>query len=64
MTERCDANLFEVLIGEIRQDDKTNVILGKALRVLSETELLKPAGDLLHRCSAPSNIRGAPYCAA
>jgi hypothetical protein len=49
MTERRNANLFEVLIGQIRQDDKTNVILGKALSVLSETELLKPVRNLLHR---------------
>jgi hypothetical protein len=48
VTERCNANLFEVLIGEIRQDDKADVVLGKALRVLSETELLKPVRELLH----------------
>jgi hypothetical protein len=51
--ERCNANLFEVLISQIRQDDKANVVLGKALRVLPETELLKPISDLLHRGSAP-----------
>ena len=39
MAERCDANLFEVLIGQIRQDDKANIILGKTLSVLRETEL-------------------------
>jgi hypothetical protein len=49
MTERRNANLFEVLIGQIRQDDKTNVVPGKARRVLSETELLKPVRNLLHR---------------
>jgi hypothetical protein len=38
VTERRSANLFEVLIGQIRQDDKANVIPGKAL--LPETELL------------------------
>ena len=53
MTERRYANLFEVLVGQIRQDDKADVVLGKALRVLPETELLKPVSDLLHRGSAP-----------
>ena len=52
MTERRDANLFEVLICQIRQDDKADIVLGKALRVLPKTELLKPFGDLLHRGSA------------
>ena len=51
MTERRNANLFEVLICQIRQDDKTDVVLSKALRVLSEVELLKPFGDLLHRAA-------------
>jgi len=42
MTERRNANLFEVLIGQIRQDEKANIVLGKPLRVLSETELVEP----------------------
>jgi hypothetical protein len=41
------------LIGQIRQDDKANVVFGKALRILPETELLKPVSDLLHRGTAP-----------
>src|ERR1700730_18008831 len=49
MTERRDANLFKVLIAQIRQNIKGNVILGKALRVLPETKLLKPVRNLLHR---------------
>ena len=56
MTERRNANLFEVLIGQIRQDDKTNVVLGKALRVLSETELLEPLSDLLALSQRPRII--------
>jgi hypothetical protein len=42
-----------VLIREIGQDGKADVVLGKARRVLPETELLKPVSDLLHRGSAP-----------
>jgi hypothetical protein len=38
-----------VLIRQIGQDGKANVILGKALRVLPEAKLLKPISDLLHR---------------
>jgi hypothetical protein len=32
----------------MRQDTKIDIILGKALRVLPETQLLKPVSDLLH----------------
>jgi hypothetical protein len=39
MAQRCNPNLFEVLICQIRQDDKANVILGKTPRVSRETEL-------------------------
>jgi hypothetical protein len=53
MTERRNANLFEVLIGQIRQDEKANIVLGKPLRVLSETEPFEPVRNLLH-CGAPS----------
>ena len=54
MAERRHTDLFEVLIGQIRQDDKGNIILGKALNVLRETELLKPIRNLLHR--GPSDL--------
>jgi hypothetical protein len=40
MTKRRYANLFEVLISEMRQDGKANIVLDKALCVLPETELL------------------------
>ena len=52
MSER-HPNVLEVLIREIRQDGKADVVLDKSLRVLSETELLQPISDLLHRGSAP-----------
>jgi hypothetical protein len=61
MTERRNANLFEVLIGQIRQDEKANILLGKPLRVLSETELVEPVRDLLH-CGAPSHYLRANIC--
>jgi hypothetical protein len=48
MTERRNADLFEVLIGQIRQNDKGNVVLGKAVSVLPETKLMKPIRNLLH----------------
>jgi hypothetical protein len=28
MTERCNTNLFEVLIGQIRQNEKADVVVG------------------------------------
>jgi hypothetical protein len=51
MTQR-NSDLFKVLIREIGQDGKADVVLGKALRVLPETELLMPVSDLLHRGSS------------
>jgi hypothetical protein len=36
------------LVREIGQDGKVNVILGKALSVLPEIELLEPIRNLLH----------------
>jgi hypothetical protein len=52
MTER-HPDLFKILIGEIGQDGRADVVLGKALRVLTETELLKPLRNLLHRGGTP-----------
>ena len=54
MAERRNADLFEVLISQIRQDEKADVVLGKTLGVLPEPELLKPVRNLLHRSRAPS----------
>jgi hypothetical protein len=41
MTQR-HPDLFEVLISQIGQDGKADVVLGKALCILTETELLQP----------------------
>ena len=59
MTKRCDADLFEVLIGKIRQNDKGDVVLGKAVSVLPETKLLEPFHNLLHR--GPLRIQRYPF---
>ena len=59
MTERGNPEFFQVLVCQIRQDGKINVILGKALCVLSETELFEPVRNLLHRGSADIVIRAA-----
>jgi hypothetical protein len=48
VTER-NPDIFEVLIRKIGQDRKANVVLNKALRVLSQPELLKPISDFVHR---------------
>ena len=53
MAQRGDAEFFQIGVGELREKSKIDVVLGKALRVLPETELLKPVSDLLHRGSAP-----------
>ena len=49
MAKRRNADLFEVLIAQIWQDDKANVILGKSLSVLPETKLPQPVRYLMHR---------------
>jgi hypothetical protein len=64
MTKRGDPKFFQVLVCQMRQDTKIDVILGKALRVLPETELLKPVSDLLHRGSAPDYRAYAPALAS
>jgi hypothetical protein len=51
-----DAELFKILIRQIGEDAEIDPVLGEALRVLPETELLKPLSDLLHR--GPSRSRG------
>jgi hypothetical protein len=53
MSERY-AKPIKVLIGQFVENVNVDVVLGKALRVLSETELLKPVSDLLH--CAPAKI--------
>jgi hypothetical protein len=48
------------LIGQIRQDDKANVVLGEALSVSVEPKPLEPVRYLLHRLPARLN-RQAPH---
>src|SRR5258708_1996122 len=47
MAER-DTNFFEVVVGQIAQNARINVVLGKALRVLPQAKLLEPLRNLLH----------------
>ena len=49
MPERCHANLFEVLIGQVAQNREINIVLSKALNMLGHTELFEPVRNLLHR---------------
>src|SRR5215472_9537463 len=49
MPDRDDANLFEILVGQVTQNFEINIILGKALSVLPETEPFEPVRNLLHR---------------
>ncbi len=44
-----DAKFFQVLICQIGQDAEVYPVLGKALRILPEIELIKPVPNLLHR---------------
>src|SRR6516165_4683543 len=64
MPERRDTNLFEILIGQVTQNLEVNIILGKALSVLPETELFEPVQNLLHRRTfyGFNAIRSGPAC--
>src|SRR5271166_3069517 len=56
MTKRGNPKFFQVLVCQIRQDCKIDVILGKTLGVLPETERLKPVRNLLHRGTADLSL--------
>jgi hypothetical protein len=63
MTER-HPDFFQILIREVGQNRKADVILGKALSVLPETELLKPepAASRPPRLSGIAARIGKPTC--
>src|SRR4029450_960532 len=64
MPDRGDANLFKILVGQVTQNNEINIILGKALSVLPETELFEPVRNLLHRrpFTGFGAIRSGPAC--
>ena len=49
MAQGRDANLFQVLIGQIRQDREIDIVINKVLGILGHAELFEPVRDLLHR---------------
>jgi hypothetical protein len=49
MPERRDTNLFEILIGQVPQNIEVDIVLGKALGVLPESELFEPVRNWVHR---------------
>ena len=49
-----DADIFEVVISQMRECRNTNPVLGKALRILGHAELFEPVRNFLH-CGAPSH---------
>jgi hypothetical protein len=52
-----DADIFEVVISQMRECRNTNPVLGKALRILGHAEPFEPVRNLLHR--SPTCSRGA-----
>src|SRR5580704_10021748 len=44
-----DAEVFEVLIGQVREDREINPVLREALSVLGHTEIFEPVRNVLHR---------------
>jgi hypothetical protein len=49
VTERYNANFFEVLIGQVAEDGEIDIVLSKVVSVLGHADLLKPIRNLLHR---------------
>jgi len=48
MPQRSDADLLQVLIGQLGQNREINIVFGKALRVLGHAELIEPVLDPSH----------------
>jgi hypothetical protein len=48
MAQGGHSELFKVMVGQVSQDGKVDVILSKALSVLPETEIFEPVRNLLH----------------
>jgi hypothetical protein len=48
-----DADVLEVLIGQMAERGDTNAVLSEALRVLGHAELMEPVRNFLH-CGEPS----------
>jgi hypothetical protein len=57
MARRGHAELFQVLVGQVSQDGKIDVVISKMLSVLPKTELPKPIRNLLQRGSASGGLR-------
>jgi hypothetical protein len=51
-----DTDVLEVLISQVGECRNADPVFSKAFCILSETELLEPVSDLLHR--------GSPGCRA
>jgi hypothetical protein len=49
MTSKPERNNIWVFAHDAGEHREINVVLGKALNVLSDTELLEPVRNLLHR---------------
>ena len=52
MPER-NTDVLQILIGQMGEYRNVDLIISKALSVLTEVELLKPVRNLLHRCPRP-----------
>jgi len=51
-----DADVFEILIGQVAKRRDIDPILGKALRVLGHAERFEPVRNLLHRSPASGGV--------
>jgi hypothetical protein len=49
MAKRRDTNLFQVLIGQFRQNREIDIIFGKTLGVRGHAELYEPIRNEPHR---------------
>ena len=54
-----DPEVFEMLIGQLRENREINTVLSETFLVLGHAELFEPVGNLLHRGSCLSKAEQA-----
>ena len=53
-----NADVFQILIGQVAKDRKIDAVFSKASSVPGHAELFEPVGNLLHCGPSPADDRG------
>ena len=51
-----NANVLQVLIGQMAKRSDTDSVFSKALRILGHAELIEPLRNLLHTGASPTHL--------